>query len=167
MTKKTLTALAAAATLGLFAANAQAAPETDLLTLSGEVDYNCEGGFSGTDTATLNLAFDTGTQRPPQPLADVVITCNDADGFNVSFSSANSGQIEDSSGAYWLSYTLSGTGSLLNSSITFGTTYSDGFSTDAAQGNHITDVSIDLQDGKVVPGGVVLTDEITITVDGA
>lgn len=92
--------------LGLLGANAQAATTADI-TLSGTVAQDCSVALS-----SANYTVDLLNGENDSTVATVTETCNDADGYVISFSSANSGVMQnDDNASEQKAYTVSyGTG---------------------------------------------------------
>lgn len=98
--------LIATLVLGLLGANAQAASSADI-TLSGSVDQDCSVALNSSNY-TVNLLGG----EADSAVATVTETCNDSDGYEISFSSANAGVLQnDDNASEQKPYTVSyGTG---------------------------------------------------------
>lgn len=94
--------LIATLVLGLLGANAQAASSADI-TLSGSVDQDCSVALNSSNY-TVNLL----SGESDSTVATVTETCNDSDGYQISFSSANAGVLQnDDDASEQKSYSIS------------------------------------------------------------
>lgn len=100
---RNILSIAIASVFGFAAMNANAATSADL-TLTGTVAQDCSVSL---DTASYTVDLVSG--ESDSTVATITEICNDADGYTISFSSANSGvlQNDDNAGeqkAYTISY---------------------------------------------------------------
>lgn len=113
--RHTIIAFSITTALGLGNIAAEAATSADL-TLTGTVDQDCSVALN-----TSSYSVDLLNGEADSTVATVTETCNDADGFVVSFSSANSGVLQNDDDAneqkaYTISYG-SGSGSIDTQSL--------------------------------------------------
>jgi len=91
-----------ATSIGFITTQAHAATSADL-TITGTVDEDCSVSL---DTSSKTIDIQSG--EVDSTMANVTEICNDADGFSISFSSANSGVLQnDDNAGEQKSYTIS------------------------------------------------------------
>jgi len=153
--------LIAASAFAAFAATGASA-STDVLQLSGTVDYQCTLQMSAQTSGSVTISSGTSQHQ----LGTMAIACNDPEGFTFSITSDNNFQLTDG-GSNAIDYNLRvDDGSLIaqtfnaNGSISVGS-----FQSNYAEGTNAV-LSFNPTTVTAVPGGVALTDKITFEITG-
>lgn len=156
--------IAIVAGLAAFVSAAPAMADTDLLALSGKIDYQCDLTLSGQTANSLNL------KNGEQNVGNFTVTCNDADGFKVVVDSTNNGKLTN--GTFFVDYdwivaAAAGEPTDLNYGYSAPDTTKTvvGFKAGYADGA-VHSIKARPDTSKVLPGGVELTDTVLFTIDG-
>lgn len=156
---KYISTIALGASLGLFAVNADAVSSADL-TITGSVEQDCSVAIN-----TTSFTVDLVAGEDDSTVATVTESCNDADGYDISFSSSNSGVLQNDDNAneqkaYSISYGT-GAGSIDSQSLSADRTLT--YSTYTANNPVPLRINLDAHGAGVLASGT-WSDTITVSI---